>query len=694
MNGPLLCSETGNGYSCTGLDHAGELAATLISLDPWLKPYGSVLVRRLEKVSLAQKLLSRHGSLRDAADTHLVYGPRYEGGSWRIGEWAPNATAVYLVGTFSQWQERPEYALTRRYGSDIWEITLPEEEMPHGTLFRFRIHWEGGAGDRIPSHAHRVVQDPETLLFNAQAWRPEPYVWRNRPMIEEGVPPLVYEAHVGMAGEKGDVAGFDHFTDHVLPRIKKAGYNTIQLMGILEHPYYGSYGYHVTSYFAVSSRFGTPEAFMRLVDTAHGMGIRVIIDLVHSHSAGNEVEGLSRQDGTSHLYFHDGSRGHHEGWDSRCFDYGKEGVVRFLLSNCRYWLETYRLDGFRFDGVTSMLYHHRGMSRCFTSYDDYYGDEVDEEALVYLSLANRLIHEIRPSALSIAEDVSGMPGLALPRELGGTGFDYRFAMGLPDLWTKLIKEVPDESWNLDTIWYELTNGRHREPAISYAESHDQALVGDQTHFFRMAGAAMYDHMGKDDTDPLIERAMALHKMIRLITFATASGGYLNFMGNEFGHPEWIDFPRHGNDWSGHYARRQWSLVDNPDLKYPFLASFDRAMTALIQDGGLFGEAPIRLLGISRIKKWLAFERGAMVYIFNFHPTESWVDHPVPVSPGDYNMHLNSDARRFGGQGRIEEEQRFFSFPDAKGGHLIYTYLPARTAMVLKKQEKKVIGHGL
>ena len=683
LNGPLFCSDPGNGSGSIRLDHAGELATTLTTLDPCLKPYTSVLIRRLERERLALEQLAKQKGLHGFASSHLACGPRYEGGRWHIGEWAPNATAIFLIGPFSQWEEREDFALTPLPDSEHWEISLPETAMPHGTLFRFRIHWKGGSGDRIPSHANRVVQDPHTLIFSAQAWRPSPYVWQQGAMVGVAPSPLIYEAHVGMAGEGRGVADFDHFTDHILPRIKGAGYNTVQLMGIPEHPYYGSYGYHVTSYFAVSSRFGTPEAFKRLVDTAHGMGLRVIVDLVHSHAAGNEVEGLSRQDGTPHLYFHHGARGEHEAWGSRCFDYGKEGVVRFLLSNCRYWLEEYRLDGFRFDGVTSMLYHHRGMNRSFVPFDDYYGDEVDEEALVYLSLANRLIHGVNPSAVTIAEDVSGMPGLALPAYQGGTGFDYRFGMGLPDLWTTWLKGVPEGAWDLKKLWYELTNRRKGEGVINYAESHDQALVGDQTHFFRMAGVAMYDHMRKGDPDGRIDRAMALHKMIRLITFGTAGDGYLNFMGNEFGHPEWIDFPRQGNSWSGAYARRQWSLLDNPELKYSLLAAFDRAMTDLARRGDFF-DAPVRLLSLSMTKKWLAFERGAMVFVFNFHPTHSWVDCPVPVSPGDYALRLNSDAPCFGGHGHVEDGQRFFSFPDAHGGHRIYTYLPTRTVLVLER----------
>jgi 1,4-alpha-glucan branching enzyme len=464
-----------------------------------------------------------------------------------------------------------------------------------------------------------------------------------------------------------------------------AGYNTLQLMAIQEHPYYASFGYHVSNFFAASSRFGTPDELKALIDAAHGLGLAVIMDIVHSHAVANEVEGLSRFDGSLYQYFHDLPRGYHEAWDSRLFDYGKTEVLHFLLSNCRFWLDEYRVDGFRFDGITSMLYRHHGLGKAFSGYDYYFDESVDEEALVYLALANRVIHTLRPDALTIAEDVSGMPGLALAAEKGGIGFDYRFAMGVPDLWIKLIKEVRDEDWPLEHLWHELTNRRAEEATISYTESHDQALVGDKTIAFRLMDAAMYDHMGRDDPDLTVERGVALHKMIRLITLATAGSGYLNFMGNEFGHPEWIDFPREGNGWSYAYARRQWHLAENSGLKYQYLARFDRAMIQLVREAQLLRITQLYRLWIHQRDLVLAFERGDMVFVLNFNGVHSFTDYSIPIVAGRYQLIVDSDADRFGGHGRLTADQAHHTH--TAGAHAIphlSLYLPTRTAIVLKR----------
>ncbi|MCX7592039.1 MAG: alpha-amylase family glycosyl hydrolase, partial [Kiritimatiellae bacterium] len=455
---------------------------------------------------------------------------------------------------------------------------------------------------------------------------------------------------------------------------------------ILGHPYYGSFGYQVTNFFAVSSRFGTPDEFKALVDTAHELGLLVIIDLVHSHAARNEVEGLSRFDGTPWQYFHDGPRGQHPLWDSRCFDYGKPEVLHFLLSNCRFWLEEYRVDGFRFDGITSMLYLHHGLNTAFSHYDRYFDESVDEDALAYLALANKLIHTVRPQAITIAEDVSGMPGLVAPLEEGGAGFDYRLAMGVPDCWFGLVRNVRDEDWSMGRLWYELTNRRAEERTISYVECHDQSIVGSKTFIFELADAAMYDHMRVGDQDFRVERAMGLHKMARLPTLATAAEGYLNFMGNEFGHPEWVDFPREGNGWSFHYARRQWSLRDDAGLKYHFLADFDRVMIELVgRRMGMARTVP-RLLSVREDYKFLAFERNGLVFLFNFHPHRSLVDHAVPVPPGEYIHVMDTDESRFGGQRRIQPGQRYAALRRLERGEWVYSilvYLPCRTALVLE-----------
>ncbi len=659
----------------------------LLKSDPWLAPYEKIIQRRLTKIAETEQRLTRGKmSLSEFAAGHAYFGLHFDGEQWIFREWAPNATAVFLVGDMSGWQEKEQFSLSA-LEDGIWEIRLSADTFDHGDLYRLRVHWPGGSGDRIPAYARRVVQDPQTLIFNAQVWRPGlPYQWQCKDFKCPPGAPLIYEVHIGMAQEEGKIGSFKEFTTNILPRVAASGYNTLQIMAIPEHPYYGSFGYQVSSFFAASSRFGTPEDFKALVDEAHRCGLAVIIDLIHSHAVSNEVEGLSRFDGTLYQYFHDGPRGRHELWDSRCFDYSKHQVLHFLLSNCRFWLDEYQLDGYRFDGITSMLYLHHGMNKAFTAYDDYFNDSVDEDALTYLSLANRVIHAVRPDAITIAEDVSGMPGLAARAEDGGFGFDYRFAMGVPDFWIKLIKEKADEHWPINHLWYELNNRRQEEKTISYAESHDQALVGDQSIIFRLIGADMYDHMHIDSQNIKVDRGLALQKMIRLITLGTAGNGYLNFMGNEFGHPEWIDFPRQGNNWSYHYARRQWHLIDDPNLKYQFLARFDRDMIELAKTHRLLDTPHRSLLYEHSDNKLIVFERAGLLFAFNFHPVSSYSDYRFEAPAGTYRMLLDSDAPQYGGHNRLTADQQHLSLPgkdDQQEKNFLSLYLPSRTAIVFQ-----------
>ncbi len=663
----------------------------LLENDPYLKPYESDLKRRFTRITKTEKMLTGNKiSLADFASGHEYFGLHFCRNEWIFREWAPNADAIYLIGNMTAWQEKKKYALERINSEGMWEIRLPADAMGHEDLYRLRIHWPGGQGDRIPAYSRRVVQDPDTLIFNAQVWYPRsPYLWKCTDFQPSKDALLVYEAHVGMAQENEKIASFREFTLKTLPRIVAAGYNTLQLMAIQEHPYYGSFGYQVSNFFAASSRFGPPEALKELVDTAHTLGLRVIMDVIHSHGVSNEVEGLSRFDGTLYQYFHEGPRGIHEAWDSRCFDYGKYQVLHFLLSNCRFWLDEYRIDGFRFDGVTSMLYLHHGLSKAFTSYDDYFDNSVDEDALTYLALANKLIHDIRPDAVTIAEDISGMPGLAVPHSSGGIGFDYRFAMGISDNWIRLVKDVPDEKWHMGHLWYELTNRRWDEKTISYAESHDQALVGDKTLIFRMIGSDMYNAMHSGCENLNVDRGMALHKLIRLITLSTAGHGYLNFMGNEFGHPEWIDFPREGNNWSFKYARRQWHLVDDNTLKYRFLANFDRDMILLAKRFKLLESSGPYLLYDHSDDKIIVFKRAELVFVFNFHPIYSYTDYRFDATAGKYQMVFNSDALEYGGHSRLIPDQCHLTLHNPskqQNRDMLSLYIPNRTALVLQKSE--------
>ncbi len=653
--------------------------------DPWLAPYLSHLDRRRDRAAALHANLTQPSAptLADMALGHRHYGLHRSPTGWVFREWAPHATALSLVGDFSHWEELPAFALSRKNPLADWEAHFPPDAFHHGQHYRLHLRWPDGHGHRLPAWTQRVVQDPATLAFTAQVWDPSPYIWQHPRPNPSARPLLIYEAHIGMAQEHPHVGSYREFQTHVLPRIAASGYNALQIMGVLEHPYYGSFGYHVSNFFAPSSRFGSPEDFKALVDAAHALGLAVIIDLIHSHSVKNESEGLSRFDGTLYQYFHDGPRGDHPAWDSRCFDYAKPQVLHFLLSNCRYWIEDFHLDGFRFDGITSMLYRDHGLGKAFTGYDDYFHPGIDEDAIAYLTLANQLIHSLNPHALTIAEDVSGMPGLAAPQADGGIGFNFRLAMGVPDLWGKLGSDTPDELWNVETLWHELTNRRAEERVISYVESHDQAIVGGKTFISRLLDAAIYTDMALSTHNPHVDRGIALWKLARLLTLATAAHGYLNFIGNEFAHPEWVDFPRLGNHWSGHYARRQWSLRDNPDLKYHALGDFDAAILHLLGDPQTFAATPWK--HFSHVAdQLLVIQRGPLLLAFNFNPHRSFVDHAVPAPPGLWELILDSDEPRFAGLGRLAPHQSYHSQPSPDGAHL-HLYLPARSALVLAWQ---------
>ena len=653
-----------------------------LNSDPWLAPFREKLRERSRRaVATVKRLTGGKSTLAEFASGHEYFGLHFRDGEWVFREWAPNAVRITLFGDFSDWRKLPEYRLNRlEHG--VWELRLPAETVRHGMHYLLFMEWPGGSGDRIPAYARCVDQDKETGLFAATVWRPEqPYVFRHASPPAPAAP-LIYESHVGMAQEEPKVGSFDEYREKILPKIAASGYNTIQLMAVMGHPYYGSFGYHVANFFAIASRFGTPDQFKALVDAAHGCGLRVIIDLVHSHAVKNEVEGLAKFDGTRYAYFHEGSRGEHSGWDSLCFNYAKPEVLHFLLSNCRFYLDEYRIDGFRFDGVTSMMYLHHGLGKTFTGYDDYFGGDVDEDALTYLALANRVIHEVRPDALTVAEDVSGMPGLAAPASGGGIGFDCRMAMGVTDMWFKLF-DLPDQDWNMFYLFHELTNRRRDERSISYVESHDQAIVGGKTAIFRLADAAMYDAMHAGSQNLAVDRAIALHKMIRLATAAAAGYGYLNFMGNEFGHPEWIDFPREGNGWSLQHARRQWSLADEPGLRYHFLRDFDRAMLEMLNRNPEFFRRRVQTVRVDDCGKVLVFERDGCYFCFNFHPENSYFDYGFEVRPGEFETVLDSDAPEFGGFSRRAPGQRYWS-RQGQSGAFITLYLPSRTALVLKR----------
>ena len=675
----------------------------LVARDKYLEPFEEAIQGRHDHALWKINELTRNGevSLSDFANGYQYFGLHQLKDGWVFREWAPQATDIFLVGDFNNWTESESYKCNRIAGTGNWELYLPLDAISHGNLYKMHVKWEGGSGERIPAWATRVVQDDITKIFSAQVWAPkEEYQWKdNRFCLEESKkkrtftpkkdPLLIYECHIGMAQDAEKVGTYTEFKDNILPRIASAGYNAIQIMAIQEHPYYGSFGYHVSSFFAPSSRCGTPEELKELIDTAHQMGISVIMDIVHSHAVKNEVEGLGNIAGDPNQYFYSGERREHPDWVSLCLVYGKNEVIHFLLSNCKYWLTEYHFDGFRFDGVTSMLYYSHGLGETFTGYQDYFNGHQDDNAICYLTLANELIHQVYPKAITIAEEVSGMPGLAAKFKDGGYGFDYRLAMNIPDYWIRTIKEKKDEDWKPSSIFWEVKNRRADEKTISYCESHDQALVGDKTIIFRLIDADMYWHFKRGDETNLVHRGIALHKMIRLVTLGSINGGYLNFMGNEFGHPEWIDFPREGNGWSHKYARRQWNLVDNEDLDYHFLSDFDRAMIKVVKSEKRFNLTPVEEVWHNDGDQVLAFKRGKLLFVFNFSPTQSFADYGLLVEAGEYEVLLNTDAKDFGGNGLADDNVKHFTNYDPLyekvGKGWLKLYIPARSAIVLRNK---------
>lgn len=656
----------------------------ILEYDPYLQPHASDIELRMNNYYRKKKeLLNEQTSLLDFANGHEYFGFHKADGGWYYREWAPGADAVYIMGDMNGWN--PGELALNPIGNGVYEIFISgNHNLFNGCNVKTVIHKDGQQFERIPLYAKRVVQDPQNYVWAAQILDESAFPWTDQ-NFKPSEEMFIYECHIGMAQEEAKVGSYQEFTKNILPRIKDLEYNTIQIMAIMEHPYYGSFGYQVSSFFAASSRFGLPCDLKELINTAHSMGITVLLDVIHSHAVKNTDEGISKFDGTEYQFFHTGARGEHPAWDTKLFNYNKNEVIHFLLSNLKFWMTEYHFDGFRFDGVTSMIYHDHGLGSAFTDYGKYFSLNTDTEAITYLQLANELIREVNPNAITIAEDMSAMPGMCIPIEDGGIGFDYRLSMGVPDMWIKLLKDSHDEDWSMGQIWHELTSRRPMEKYIGYAESHDQALVGDKTLMFWLCDSAMYTDMSKNSNSLIIDRGIALHKMIRLVTLTLAGEGYLNFMGNEFGHPEWIDFPREGNNFDYHYCRRQWSLVDNDLLKYEWLRDFDKELIAQTKEHAIFASAPVSIY-IDEHAHVLVYQRGDVLFALNFHPCNSYESYYVRTgTPGDYTPLLSTDESRFGGWDRASMSMTYSAGQTENSDYGFLIYLPVRTGICLRKK---------
>ncbi len=665
----------------------------IIESDEWLRSAEGEIYNRFHLYQDRLKLIEQSsGSLSDYANAHLYFGVHRDNSKkgWWVRDYLPAAREVFVFGDWNNWN-RKQFPLTKdKWGT--WSCFISDQtvsyRLGHGSLIKLSIHGADDSwADRIPTYIRRVIQDEDTKDYIGQIWSPsQQFDWQDDEFDISSIGnPIIYEAHVGMSSEEEKISSYSDFTANILPRIKGLGYNTVQLMAVAEHPYYGSFGYHVSNIFAPSSRFGTPDELKELIRTAHSMGMGVIMDLVHSHYVKNYNEGFNHIDG-SDTYSPSGEEGNHVQWDSKLYDYGRDCVLHLLLSNVKYWIDEFHFDGYRFDGVTSMLYKHHGYIDNLGSYDNYFGPSVNHDAIVYLTLANKLIRDVNPSAITIAEDVSGMPGIATPIEDGGIGFDYRLAMAIPDFWIRYLEDVTDENWSLGEMWYVMCDRLSNVKTITYCESHDQALVGDKTIAFRLMDKEMYSSMSKAMSNIVVDRGIALHKMIRLFTITLSGNGYLNFMGNEFGHPEWVDFPRKENGWSYKYARRQWSLAKADYLRYCDLELWDKDMISLVKNNHLLSSGYGYNILTDEDNKTIVYELGGLVFVFNWHPSRSIMDYefPMPVA-GKYKIVLNSDDPKYSGFGRVEDDTEFFTY-ERDGRHYLRVYNISRSVQVFKLQD--------
>ncbi|KAK9673873.1 hypothetical protein RND81_12G195300 [Saponaria officinalis] len=575
------------------------------------------------------------------------------------------------------------YWLETRKGRKAWmEKYTPC--LQHGSKYRVYFNTPDGPLERIPAWATYVRLDGDGNQPCAVHWDPSPecaHKWKNNsPKRPKSL--RIYECHVGISGSDPKVSSFLEFTEKVLPRVKDLGYNAIQLFGVIEHKDYFTAGYRVTNMYAVSSRFGTPEDFKRLVDEAHGLGLLVFLDIVHSYSAADEMVGLSLFDGTNDCYFHTGKRGHHKYWGTRIFKYGDVDVLQFLLSNLRWWIEEYHIDGFQFHSLPSMMYTHNGFATFTGDFEEYCNQYVDRDALLYLILANDILHFLHPNIITIAEDATLYPGLCEPSSQGGLGFDYYVNLAAPEMWLSFLENVPDNEWSMSKIVTTLMGNKiYTNKMLLYAENHSQSISGGRSFAEILFGT----EVGSNEASKLL-RGTSLHKVIRLITFTIGGSAYLNFMGNEFGHPKRVEFPTSNNNFSFELASRRWDLLSDQGL-HQKLFHFDQDMMKLDQKEKVLSRGLPNVHHVNDDTMVISYTRGPLLFIFNFHPTDSYERYSVGVDEaGEYQMILNSDEEKYSGQGAINADQYFQrSIRKRIDGfqNCLQLPLPSRSAQVYK-----------
>lgn len=552
--------------------------------------------------------------------------------------WAPSATRISVIGDFNQWDGR-RHQMRSRGSSGVWELFVPH--LREGMLYKFEIRTQKGTLlTKADPFAFRFEQRPKTaaVIHDIEHFQWTDRKWmtlraKNNPLTQ---PLSIYEVHLGSwrrrVEEDNRWLTYREAVDELIPYVKDTGFNAIEFLPLAEHPFDGSWGYQVTGYYAATSRFGTPDDLMYLVDQCHQKNLAVILDWVPAHFP-RDAYALEYFDGT-HLYEHaDPRKGVQRDWDTLIFNYGRNEVRNFLVANALFWLEKYHIDGLRIDAVAAMLYLDYSR-RDGEWIPNQYGGNENLEAIEFIKTLNTKIYERYPGVMTIAEESTAWPGVSRPVHLGGLGFLFKWNMGwMHDMLTFMSKEPIHRRFHTEMLTFALLYAFHENFILPL--SHDEVVHGKASLLSKMPG---------DDWQKFANLRLLLGYMYG------EPGKKILFMGGEFG--QWWEWD--------HEQSLQWHLLEYEphqglqkyvkDLNHAYLSQ--PAMYENDFDPSGFEWIDFRdsdSTVVSFIRRGKSSDE-ILIFVFNFTPV-SRMGYRIGVpKEGYYNELINSDAACYGGSG--------------------------------------------
>ncbi len=588
------------------------------------------------RISAADLFLFNEGTHRGLASklgAHLREGPE-DGATFAV--WAPAASEVGVIGDFNGW-DPTAHRLEARASSGIWEGVVPEAR--HGATYKFAITTADGTvlekADPVAMFCEVAPRTASVLWDLGYAWHDDEWMRGRGERATLASPISIYEVHLGSWwrewGEPGRLPGYRELAARLIDHVLGLGFTHVEFLPLMEHPFYGSWGYQVTGFFAPSSRYGTPQELMELIDDLHRAGIGVILDWVPSHFA-TDAFALGRFDGT-HLYEHaDPVRAIHPDWHSYVFNYGRHEVRSFLASSAEHWLSAYHADALRVDGVASMLYLDYSRKEGEWS-PNVFGGREDLDAVSFLRQLNAGIYLDHPDVQVIAEESTAWPGVSRPVEAGGLGFGFKWDMG----------------WMHDTLRYLAHDPVHRryhhaELTFRSVYAFDENFVLPLSHDEVVHGkGSLVNKMPGDDWQKLANLRLLYGYQYGL------PGKKLLFMGAELAT---------GHEWD-HESGLDWGLLEDPAHAgvARFVTDLNRLYRALPalheRDADPFGfewvqhdEAETSIISFLRRSSV-----GVVLVVCNFTPVPRHNVHVGVPEAGRWAELLNSDAHEYGGSGQ-------------------------------------------